>query len=277
MKSIEATVMVLFAAALFLFPVEGHGGIVRHEFTSRVFVSLRGPVQVDTEVRNSGDAVAFQAVITHFLADLVDRSGDLGDNPPGGTLHYQWLFQGTDLKPGNYVLATRLTFAGQEAEPHRAYHFSPFTYGMDRKATAPPPVTARLESPSFNKKALWQETKKIGLTLKNSSQAPVKAFVTFYLPDGFATPEPERFYDLSAGQERKENIPLKLDSGASPSPTYHAVVWYEVDGVRYAEKLDGQIVVVEKPVIFKGFLVVVGLVLLITAAALFYRKKIKSN
>ncbi len=274
-RKLFAGVVVWVAMVLLILPAEGQGGTIHHEFTSKVSVFAKGPVQVDTEVRNSGDAVGFHPLLTYFLADLAEQSDDLGDSRPGGILRYRCVFQGEDLRPGNYILVTRLTFAGQEGEKHRAYHFSPFTYGTGGKAMAPPPVTLGLESPSFNLKALLQETRKVGVILKNSLQKPVKVFVTYYLPDGFATPEPEKFYDLGPGEEKKEEIPLTFDPKAFQSPAYQAVVWYEIDGVRYAERADGQIAVEEKPVMVQLFAGLVIAIILAVAAVLLYRKRVR--
>jgi len=263
------TILVIFFALIL--PISGYGGIIRTSIVCNSRVEDSGKIDMEIDIVNSGNAMAYNVIATIFLADWVHQSNNLGNNPPDGKIHLNSQYVNRDLRPGRYVGVIRVNFEEQSGSSHRAYNFIEIAYRLDQGISYAPGLNLDLDSPLFNTKAFWNPRGKIRFFMKNGHQSAIKPSVSFYLPDGFTTPEPDRHYELFPGDEIKEIIPLTIDPSVRKDRTFHVVSWYEHNGLHYSQHVKGRIRVEERPVIFKGYVLFGTGVLAILFVVTYYR------
>ena len=274
MTAMNKRIFLLFLALLLaLGSTEGGCGTINTNVTSYATILSDGQIDIKYEIGNTGDDTAHRVMVTTFLALDAQKSDDLGSNPPGGLIRYNCRLSSSDLKPGKYTLVARISFDEQSGTSHRVYHFSPLPYRLDRVKEVSPALSVELSEPYFSVKSFWQAGGKCRLSLKNNLGVAILPVVTLYLPDGFTTKEPERSYQLAPGEKREEVIPLEMDASVKNTRPFYAVAWYEQNGIHSSQWIEGKIRVEERPVYFKGFLVIAGTVLVVFLAVFFYRKR----
>lgn len=251
---------IFFALCL---PISGYGGRIKTSIVSHYTVERSGKIGLEFEIINMGDATAYNIIATIFLADWAQKYDYLGDNPPGGRIHLESLYHDPRIKPGRHTVVVRIIFEEQSGRPHRAYHFLEIPYRLEQSRNYDPGLALHLDSPLFNTKAFWQPGGNIRLFLKNGHNSPIKPFVSFYLPDGFMTREPNRYYELSPGEERMETVRLTRDPSVRQDRAYNVVVWYEQNEIHYSQHVEGRIRVEERPVYLKWYLLLGTAVLVI--------------
>lgn len=276
MISINKRIFPSFIILLFLYLAPaGYCGTIQTTVTSTAAVLPSGQIDIKYVIKNTGDDTAQHIAVATFLALEAQRSDDLGGNPPGGLIRYDCTLTPADLKPGNYILVTRIDFVEQNGIPHRVYHFSPLPYRIDQVKELPPSLSVELSEPRFNVKSFWQSGNKCKLSLKNNQGSDIRPVVTLYLPDGFTTSEPERFYQLAAGESKEENFQLAMDSSVKETRPFYAVAWYEINGIHYSQLIEKKITVEDRPVLFKVFLIIVCMAVVIVLIGFFYRQRRK--
>jgi len=274
MAAINKRIFLLFPVLLFAFvSSEGVCGTIRTTVTSHVTVLSTGQTNIQYVIKNTGDDTAHHVSVATFLALEAQKSDSLGSNPPGGVIRYDCVLTPPDLKPGNYTLVTRISFDEHGGTAHRAYHFSPLPWRLDQVKDARPALSVEMSEPSFNTKSFWQPGGKVKLVLKNGSSSAIQPVVTFYLPDGFMIQEPERSYQLAAGERKEEMIPLTMDASVKETRSFQVVAWYELNGAHHSQLIEGKIKVEEKPIYFKVFLILGGAILVGFVIRMLRRKK----
>ena len=267
-------ILPLFLTLLFAFiSTEGHCRTILTNVTSRATITPSGQIEIKNEITNTGDDTAYHVTVTTFLALEVSKSDDLGSNPPGGLLRYDCVLTPAGLTPGKYTLVTRINFTEQSGAPHRVYLFTPLRYRLDRAGESPPALSVELTEPHINAKSFWQPGGKCKLSLKNNLGVSMRPVVTLYLPDGFVTSEPERSYELAAGEKKESAISLEMDSSVKETRPLYVVAWYEHNGIHTSLPIEGKINVEQRPVYFKAFLILTGMALAIILIVVFYRRR----
>lgn len=272
-KRIRIVIFIILALAGTLVPTIGYCGIIETKIICQNIVEEPGKISLDIEINNAGNATAYNVIATIFLADLVQRFENLGDNPPGGQIFYSCQFQCTDFLPGKYIATIRVNFEEQSGRPHQAYHIFEIPYRLDMVSSCNSRLSLNLDHPVFNPKAFWQPEGKIRLLMKNVYKEAIKPYLTLYLPDGFYARKPDRFYELSPGEENRDIIPLIMDPLVMQDCTYHVVIWYEQNGIHYSHHIKGKIRVEERPVYFKWYLLIASTALIILFVVIYYRNR----
>jgi len=267
--------MIFFGLTL---PVKGYGGIIRTEILCHPAVEGPGKIVMEIEIINTGNVTAYNMTATIFLAEWFHRYDELGDNPPDGRIPLSVRCHNPDMKPGSYVGVIRVRFEEQGGRSHTVYHFFEISHLLDQVNDYQSRMTLRLTAPLFNTKALWGSSGKSRLFMSNGHKSIIRPTVILYLPDGFSTQEPERIYDLSPGQERIATAPLIRDPSVSRNQIYHVVAWYEHEGRHYSHLIQGQIKVVERPFVFKTYLILcIGILVVVCLILFFYGRKTKGK
>ncbi|MFH1351670.1 MAG: hypothetical protein ABII26_12165 [Pseudomonadota bacterium] len=267
--------MILFGLNL---PHEGYGGTIGTGILCRPTVEGPGKIGLGVEILNTGNETAYNMTATIFLAEWFYRYDDLGDNPPHGRIPLNIQYHNPKMKPGSYVGVIRVSFEEQGGRPHTVYYFFEVSHLLDQADDYKPHMTLRLTTPLFNTKALWVSGGKSRLFMRNDHTGILRPTVIFYLPDGFTTREPERLYELSPGQERGDTIPLIRDPSVRQDQIYHVVAWYEHKGVHYSHHIEGQIKVVERPFLFKAYVIMcIGILVIVFLILFFYDRKKKGR
>lgn len=268
---------ILFPTLAFMLglslPTEGKTGVIKTSIVSNYRVGETGKIDIDLDVHNKGTATAYHVVATVFIAGWAQRPDGFGDNPPGGKMHFRAEFVNPELKPGNYRGVVRINFVEQGGRPHRVYHIFDISYRANQAKKAKKRLSLELKSPTINSKAFWKPKGKIQLVMKNAYQDSLKLFVSFYLPDGLTTPEPSRSYELSPEERKVEDFPLTVKPLLVENRTYHAVVWYEKNGIHHSRHLQGEISVVEEPAFFWLYVVFGAVVLTAVLGVIYFRER----
>ncbi|MCX5856213.1 MAG: hypothetical protein NTZ24_16860 [Deltaproteobacteria bacterium] len=267
-------ILFLFLTLLFAFvSTEGYCGTILTNVTARTVITPSGQIEIKYEITNTGDDTAYHVTVTTFIALEVSKSDDLGSNPPGGLLRYDCILTPDGLTPGKYTLVTRINFNEQGGALHRVYLFTPLRYRLDRAGESQPDISVDLTEPHMNVKSFWQSDGKCKLSLKNNLGVSIRPVVTLYLPDGFMTSEPERSYELAAGEKKEVVVPLEMDSSVRETLPVYVVAWYEHNGIHTSLWIERKIIVEQRPVYFKAFLIITGMALAIILIVVFYRRR----
>ena len=267
------TVFVFLLLLAWIFPVSAFCGQLQNTIDTDYKILPSGQVEVRYEFRNTGDETARHVRIATFLALEADQSGSLGDNAPGGTLRYGCVLT-PSLKPGQYVLVTRVHFEDIGGTQHQLYHFNTFPYRTDSVEKGRDAVAAELTEPSFNVKGFLGARSATRITLQNHRKIPARAIVNFYLPEGFTTQAPQRIYDLAPGERKEEDIPFRMERAFGGTYRFHAVVWHEGNDFHHAQRIEKRIHVEERPVYFRAFLFLAGFVLVVMV--FLWRRKLRN-
>ena len=207
------------------------------------------------------------------MADLVKSYRDLGDNPPGREITLKDRLDDPGLNPGKYVAVLRVDFEEQNGRTRRAYHFFEIPYLMNRMRSSKLPLSMKTNTPQFNKKAFWEKKGVVRLTMKNNGNEEIRPNIWLFLPEGFTSPEPNRLCRLAPGKTKVEEIPLRLEPDGKNLSPYHLVVWCDKDHAHYSWDLKGIIKVEQRPVYFKGYLILGATLLVILFVGLVIRRR----
>lgn len=271
MKYYVFPILIIF---LVLFPtMEGYGGIIKTGVVSRYRVEKPGKIDIDVKVLNTGNATAYNVVVTIFLDGWVHITDDLGRNPPGGNLQLSAEYLNPVLKPGRYTGIIRIRFKEQSGRHHKAYHFFEIPYRMGQLADYSSHLYLQINSPLFNIKGLWQPKGKISLSMKNFFPSAVRPNVAFYLPDGFSSHESNWIDQLSNGEETIKTVPLSKDQYVTQNSTYNVVVWYEHNGIHYSQRIQDVIQVENRPVYFRWYIIFGAISSVIFSGVMLYRNR----
>jgi len=258
--------MVLF------YPCPGASGTIKGKVATTVTVQAAGKIAIDDKIENLGDDTAYHTVVTTFLGSDARHSDVLGDVKPGGTLRYNCDFDGSALKPGNYIVITRVNFADRGGAPGRIYRFDEFSLRKG-EAKGQMALTAKVDTPVINLKSPLGSKGTIRLTLKNGHADAVEPIAYLALPEGLKVAESEMRIPLRAGEEKTVEIPIEaVVKGDIP---YRAIVRYEAGDTHFALQTEGKVRVEERPVLFKLFIVAGVIVLLLIVAVVWYVRKKK--
>lgn len=230
-------------------------------------------LSVAYEIRNMSPDAVSHLTVTTFMARTTNHSDVLGDVPGEKTAHYNLKLDTADLLPGEYIMATRISFSGADGQTHRSYHFSGITIRQADIKKDNAPLALHLKSPALNSKSFWHPQGKFALTMENNLSQTVEPVVTFFLPDGFTVTEPEKVYDLASQEKKLLNIPLSFESSVSTTNPYSVVIWYEADGRHYSQLINGTIRVEAAPFYFKLFLAVSFVIVLALAVICVFRRR----
>lgn len=273
MKNAILCRLVLLGCIFLLSTSIVHSGAITTKVTTKVIFQAAGMILIDDEISNLGDDTAHNVTVTTFLGGDARHSDVLGDNRPGGTIRYTCTFDGSILKPGQYILITRINFNEKYGTPHMTYHFTKFAVRAG-EAKDKSTLTVRTDTPLINLKSPLGSRIKIILSLKNDHGTPIEPVVFFALPDGLKMEAGEMDFRLNAGEEKTLAIPMAMTEVLKGDVSYQMIVRYEENNTQYAREVEGKIRVEERPVLFKAFLVA-GLVVLICVLVVFFywRKK----
>ena len=262
--------IVFFGLSL---PLEGYGGIIKTRVVSHYKVEKSGKIDMAVNVLNTGNATAYNVVVTIFLADWVHISDDLGRNPPGGSIQLSAQSPKLAWKPGRYTGVIRIRFKEQSGRYHKAYHFFEIPYNMDQVADYDSHLDLQIKSPLFNTKGFWQPKGKISFSMKNGFPKAVRPTVAIYLPDGFSSYESNWISQLSTGEEIMKTIPLSMDQSVTRNSTYNVVVWYEYNGIHYSKRIQDHIQVENRPIYFRWYIIFVAMSSVILLGIILYRHR----
>ncbi len=266
--------LALSAAALFSIPASSLCGTIQETIHSTTEVLPSGGIAVRYELANTGDEPIQNLTAATFLAMEADQSGDLGEQSPGRKTLYNCELNTASLKPGNYILVTRVDFEDVNGMPHRSYQFTPINYKTDHVREVSGSVAVELSEPRFNLKSLLQSDGSCRMSLRNKLGIPVRTFATFYLPVGFTTRRPEQIHDLAPGEEKEVEVPLRINDTPAGVYRFNVVVRTEAGGTHESQRIEKGIWVEEKPVYFRMFLILAGLGLAAGSGAFFWRRRI---
>jgi hypothetical protein len=265
MKFARRIAILVAAIALLAAPATAE---IRTIVTATASILSTGETTVSYDILNAGNEEVLHVRVATFLGPIADRSDPLGDNAPGKTVRCTRTLDTRALVPGHYILAARVNFEDRAGATHAVHHFIPLAFG----AAAPgvqtaSPLTVAVSDAEFNAKSPLNTKDDITLILKNTGGAPLEPVVSFFLPDGVTTAEPEKAYPVAAGETKTVKLPLNFAPTVARDLPYRAVVWYEAQGRHDARLLEGTIRVTQKPVLFKAFLIGAGAVLVIVVAS----------
>ena len=244
-----------------LLPVSAYSGTIRTSITTSQRVTSQGTIELDFKIRNRGDVTAHKVVFSLILAGVVRSYASLGDNPPGEEIRVKETLADLSLRPGKYWAVVRVGFEEQTGKVHHVYHFFEIPYFTDRMRSPGLPLSLETIGPCFNKKAFWDKSGAIRLSMKNEGTEDLRLNSWLFLPEGVTSPEPNRSYALSPGETRMESVPVHMEPDMRTLRSYHLIVWCVHDQTHYSWDLKGTIRVQDQPVYFKGY-VVAGMVLL---------------
>ncbi|MCX5829793.1 MAG: hypothetical protein NTV58_17625 [Deltaproteobacteria bacterium] len=272
MKNAILCCIVLLGCTFLLSTPIVHGGAITTKVTTKVTFQATSKILIDDEISNLGDDTAHNVTVTTFLGGDARHSDVLGDNRPGGTIRYTCAFDGTILKPGQYILITRINFNEKYGTSHITYHFTTFAVRAG-EAKGKPALTVRVDTPVINLKSPLGSRIKINLSLKNGHGTAIEPVVFFALPDDLKMEAGEMDFRLNAGEEKALAIPVAVTGVLKGDVSYQMIVRYEENNNQYARQVEGKVRVEERPVLFKAFLVVGLVVLICVLVVFFYRRK----
>ena len=242
-------------------PPESFCGAITMRITTGVAFPLPDKVAVNTDIGNFGDETAFHITVTTFLGDDAIHSDALGEGEPGKTIRYTCAFEETRLKPGRYILITRVNFTEKNGTPHSNYHFTPFTVRLGEEAKGKPALAVTASTPVINTKSLWGTQGNIRLALKNGYNGTLEPVIFFALPDGLKMDAGERAFSLRAGEEKTMDMPVSVTANLRGDIAYQMIIRYDADNIRHMEQVNGTIRLEERPVLFRIFLGIAAVLL----------------
>jgi len=266
-----------------LAPAVAVAGVLRIEVSTRADVNASGRIAIVNTVANSGAEAVQHVTVTSFLGSDARHSPVLGDIAPGASVTSACEFDGTALKPGQYILISRANFNDRGGVLHNAYDFTPLTLGggggvaagaaAGVKADAPAPaVTMTTLSTPLNLKSPLGRKGKMRLALKNNSATEVEAVVFFALPPTLRVEDSEMRLRLAPGKEKTVDVPFRVQAASAGEVPYTLVAHYEGDGRVQAVQTRGTVRLEERPVLFKLFTLLGVLAILLAALFFWWRK-----
>ncbi len=249
-----ASMIIALLSAAFL-PLEGYCGTIRTKVICRSHMDANGSLVIEGDIENLGDATAYAVNVAVLLADWADRLDPLGDNPPGGSVHFKTRYQNPDLLPGEYTAVIQVTFEDQSGKRHRVNRYVPMLYKLEENKLLQSALTLEIKTPTFNKRAFWQQRDVLRLLLINEHKNRINPNVSIFLPEGFHSTQMNSNVDLLPDEKKIINIPLEFDPSIRQETKYFVVASYAHDGIHYSQAQKDFIQVTERPIIFKGYIV----------------------
>ena len=264
--------LACFALSILFSMPAAHGGAITTQVTTNVTFLTADQIAVRGEIGNNGDDTAYSTTVTTFLGNDARQSGVLGENKPGGVLRYNCDFDGSILKPGQYILMTRVNFMEKNGTPHRIFHFTPFVL-RSGEVKSKPALTVAVDTQAVNLKSFLTPKGHIRLSLKNGHKNAIEPVIFFALPDGLKMDEGERSFHVAPGEEKAVEIPITVTATTEGNIPYNLIVRYEDESTQHMQQAGGIIRGEERPVLFKLFLLVGVVVLIYFAGTFLYRRK----
>jgi len=269
-------IFIVFASGIIFFCFWAFAGTITTSVTCRKTVKSTGELDIHLDIRNNGDVMAYNVIVTLVLADIVKKYDNLGNNPPGGKINVIEDIIDPGLKPGNYIAVIRVDFEEENGIPHRVYHMAPIAYLTGKATPSDPPLILKPTSPEFNRKAFWDRKGDIELLAKKIGKEKVLVNTSLFLPDGVSSPAPNAILRLGSESEKIHKFPIHLTGKNGTIFPYHVVAWYENEHYHHSHLLYGKIRILEKPVYFKWFVkgsgVVLGIIFLLIVISIFVRR-----
>ena len=231
-----------------------------------------GDVLVSVNIFNDGDETAYNLETTMFFGEPAFYRGALGDNPPGGWVHLEFLVEKGLLLPGSYTAVIETRFEEQTGASHRIYHPLQVSYLPGKLSTPPPPIEVELVDPVFNPRAFWAKTGAIPLTIANRGETPLAARIAAWCPDGFSIRPDTTIVDLDPNAE----APLRLSAalaGASRTSSYYLTIDTENAQSHHSMLVRGVLAVEPEPVYFKIYLLIASAGALLIIVWMTFRRR----
>lgn len=235
---------------------------INTHITSRYEIVEQG-VRVRIRIANQGTSKAYDLKATLRLGKRPRKWDALGNNDPGGTIDLTAEYRAADLRPGLYIGVVRVDFEDRMGRGHHTYHFFQLPYGLARRSLASPALAVEPGRVSFNPKAFWKKRATLPITLKNTSSHPLRGVLRVFVPEGFEAEKGEFAFTLGGGEKKRLRGGLLKKGRARTANVYHVLAAFEQEGIERTVRVQGAIRVKEEPVLFRGYLGLAGLVLLV--------------
>ena len=252
-------------------------GIIRTTISSQCTITASGDLELRFEIQNEGNVTAHKMAATLNLADVIRRFPDLGENLPGDKMTLKDRIDCSGWSPGVYVCSITVSFEEQNGKPHLVDHFFTVPSGIKAAEAERAPLKMLAGSLVFNPKAFWNKEKPLQVTLKNTGDTAITPELSLYLPEGYASPEAAKNDPLSPGSESVVALPVIRNSNAKPGKVLHLIATYNFRGLHYEALLREVIHMERKPVLFRVYLVVSGVVILVVGGVVIVRRRVKSD
>ncbi|MFH1981107.1 MAG: hypothetical protein ABIL58_04640 [Pseudomonadota bacterium] len=236
-----------------------------------------GTLTIEAYLSNEGDVPLHHATATIFFADQASRSGDLGNCRPENEVAFTASFGADQVTPGDYMAMVRFNYEEPSGRTHRSFHTQLIRIPGGDNVNVKTLLESAAQVPTFNTKAFWKNEDHLRLVLKNGHKQPITPHIVFYLPNAIFAPHDTLRPTLTPGENATIDIPLVYTGEFQNGGAFIAVAQYELDGRHYAMTIRGDVMVISKPVLFKGY-VIASLLIFIFAGAFFMRQpKVKSE
>lgn len=236
-----------FVLFLLLVPAMLHAGVPSMKLDARTAPSPGRLVAISTATNNGGET-AYNVSVMSSLARDTRRSDPLGDIHTGKHRSQRVEFSLEGLKPGRYILATRLDYHEQNGLPHQIHSFRAFRVSREepeiqdaqeaRETTVTsgvpavaemPGLSAALEIPPAQRTLFGDASTKIVLTVKNRMDAPIRPLFSVYLPGSVTTDRTELLLEMGPGEERREEMRLDVEQSVRGGHPVSVLVRYETE------------------------------------------------
>jgi len=248
----HSTKFILAILLLLIAPSIAFAGVINTKIELSCSVDKKNDIAVHAKIANKGNSTAYRVTLSLFMEDWAQKFDNLGDNRPDGMIKFNENISLPELKPGLHILVARVSFEEQNGTSHRIYEYFPFSYKMQNTDKAPE-LSLELRTPLFNSRAFF-ETKKIEISMNNSSGFPLSPVVSFFLADGYTAGEASIQPTVPPNNKIEETVLVEKEKSVNQGGKILAVAWYEKDGIIYSVKSEGMAQVEEKPVLFKWYL-----------------------
>ncbi len=236
-----------FLLFLVLVPEMLHAGVPSMKLDARAAPSPGRLVAVSTATNNGGET-AYNVSITSSLAGDTRRSDPLGDVHAGKRRSQRVEFSLAGLKPGRYILSTRLDYHEQNGLPHRIHIFRAFRVSREEPemqsaqearetavASGIPVMaemqglSAALEIPPARRTLFGNAGTKIVLTVKNRMDTPIRPVLSVHLPGGVTADRTELQLEMGPGEERREEMKIDAEQSVRGGHPVSVLVRYETE------------------------------------------------
>lgn len=248
MNLLPGFMKIMFLMLLLLVPETATACVCPMKLSTRVVLEP-GRLAAISAVTNTGEKTVYNVSVTYSLAEDTRRLDPLGDIPGSKRRSQRVEFDLAGLKPGRYVLVTRLDYHEQNGVPHRIHSFRSFLVTREEsggdgvegvrevkiKSTRPDapeskglPVT--VDIPPVRRKVLGSVEATLHVKLANMHPAPVQPVISLQLPDGVTADRDERVLDMGPGEEHREEIRLTVDGALLGGHPVSVLVRHRTEG-----------------------------------------------
>jgi hypothetical protein len=210
-------------------------------------------IVVSVDIHNDGEEGAYNLETSMFLGKREYIRGALGDNPPGGRIHLDFVVEKTTIRPGAYTGIVRVQFQDWDGVAHHIHHPVSMVYNPIANGSDLLPVGAKLVDPVFNPKAFWATESQLPVTLENRGDKRLRVRLTAWAPEGFTIRPEAQTLALAPGGEKTLRLFTAL-SGADRTAGYYLTVEAATEHRHHSMLLDGFLAIKPKPVYFRIYL-----------------------